>query len=198
MRKVLISLAAATSALAIASPASAQYYPQPRSGITIGVQYGSPYGYQTPQYGYGYQSPQYGYGYRAPQYGYGYQTPQYGYGYQTPQYGYRAPQYGYSSGAPYGNAYGYSNYGQAQAMKVRIDRIQHDLRHLAENRMISRSEYYNRVAESREIERRFYRNARDGRGLSAAEMQDVQHRVAHLQQKIARDVRDGRQWGFRW
>ncbi len=191
MRKVLISLAAAASALAVATPASAQWYPQPRSGITIGVQYGSPYGYQTPQYGYGYRAPQYGSGYRAPQYGYGYQAPQYGYGYQ-------APQYGYSYGAPHGNAYGYSNYGQAQAMKVRIDRIQHNLRHLAENRMISRSEYYNRVAESREIERRFYRNARDGRGLSGSEMYDVQIRVARLEQTIAHDVRDGRRWGFRW
>jgi hypothetical protein len=46
MRKVLISLAAAVSALAVASPASAQYYPQ------------QPYGY-----GYGYNQPSYGYGY---------------------------------------------------------------------------------------------------------------------------------------
>jgi hypothetical protein len=29
-------------------------------------------------------------------------------------------------------------------------------------------------------------------------MHDVQHRVAHLQQKTARDVRDGRLCGYRW
>ena len=45
MRKVLIALAAAGSALALASPASAQYYPQPQQ----------PYGYN----GYGHN----GYGY---------------------------------------------------------------------------------------------------------------------------------------
>jgi hypothetical protein len=48
MRKVLIALAAAGSALALASPASAQYYPQPQP-------YGQPYGYN----GYGNN----GYGY---------------------------------------------------------------------------------------------------------------------------------------
>jgi hypothetical protein len=192
MRNVLITLAAAASGLAVASPASAQYYPQPlpQSGISIGVQYGSPYGYQRPQYGYGYQAPQYGYGYRAPQYGYGYQAPQYGY--QTPQYGYgyRAPQYGQS--------YGYQGYGQAQAMKVRIDHIQREISRLARYRMISHSEYHGLLQASREIEQRFYRNAADGRGLSSSEMYEVQIRVARLEQQIARDVRDRRQWGYRW
>ncbi len=46
MRKVLISLAVAASALAVASPASAQYFPQPQG-----------YGYGQPQgYGYGYNN----------------------------------------------------------------------------------------------------------------------------------------------
>jgi hypothetical protein len=44
MRKIILSLAAAGTALAFASPGSAQYYPQPQ------------------QYGYGYGAPQYGYG----------------------------------------------------------------------------------------------------------------------------------------
>ena len=50
MRKVLISLAAAGAALAIATPAAAQYYPQPQP-------YGQPYGYGAP-YGnaYGYNN----------------------------------------------------------------------------------------------------------------------------------------------
>jgi opacity protein-like surface antigen len=57
MRKVLIALAAAGSALALASPASAQYYPQPQQ----------PYGYGGQAYGYnGYG--QNGYGHN----GYGY------------------------------------------------------------------------------------------------------------------------------
>jgi len=99
---------------------------------------------------------------------------------------------------PYGNAYGYNNAGQAGAIANRINRIQNDIRILANQRMISRSEYRNRLQDSREIERRFYRNARDGRGLSFSEMRDVQLRVARLEQKIARDMRDGRRFGYRW
>lgn len=58
MRKFLIPLAAAASAIVVASPASAQWAP-------------SPYGYPAPQ-AYGYAAPQ-AYGYGAPQaYGYGY------------------------------------------------------------------------------------------------------------------------------
>lgn len=60
MRIVFISLAAAASALAVASPASAQYYGYPA--------------YSAPAYGYGASS----YGYGAPSYGYG--APAYGYG----------------------------------------------------------------------------------------------------------------------
>ncbi len=50
MRNVMISLAAAASALAFASPAAAQYFPQPQP-------YGQPYGYGAP-YGnaYGYNN----------------------------------------------------------------------------------------------------------------------------------------------
>ena len=49
MRKVLVSLAAAATALAFASPVSAQYYPQPQ-----------PYGYDGQPYGSGYGSNNYG------------------------------------------------------------------------------------------------------------------------------------------
>jgi hypothetical protein len=46
MRKVLISLAAAGSALALATPASAQYYPEPQPN------YGNSYAYGYNNYGY--------------------------------------------------------------------------------------------------------------------------------------------------
>ena len=122
-------------------------------------------------------------------YGHGYQYPQpqpYGYGYNPYQ-------------QPYGHAYGYpANYGQVRAIKQRIDRIQLDLRRLAQYRMISRSEYRARLRDSREIERRFFRNSRDGWGLTPREMYDVQVRIARLEQRIARDIRDGRQWRYRW
>ena len=187
MRTFLISLAAAASTVALAAPAAAQWYPQPQP-----QPYG--YGYQYPQ-----PQPQYGYGYQQP-YQNPYQQP-YGYGYQNQ---YQQQPYGYSYGyrspyqQPYGHVHSYASYGQLRATKVRIDRIQYDLRRLAQYRMISRNEYSNRIADSREIERRFYRNTRDGYGLSVHELYDVQRRVAYLEQKIARDIRDGRQWGFRW
>ena len=170
MRKFLIPLAVAASAIAFASPAAAQWTPQP----------------YPPQPTYPYpQQP----GYPYPQQpGYGYpQQPGYGYGYQNPYQ------------QPYGNAYGYhANYQQLRATQVRINRIQADLRRLAQYRMIDRREYNSRLQESREIERRFFRNTRDGWGLTTRELYDVQNRIARLEQRIGRDLRDGRQWRYRW
>jgi hypothetical protein len=54
MRKLIISLAAAGSVLAIATPAAAQYYPQAQP-------YAQPYGYGGQPYGYGGQQNGYGY-----------------------------------------------------------------------------------------------------------------------------------------
>ena len=129
MRTALFTIGAAVSALAAATPASAQYFPQPR-----------------------------------------------GYMYQQ---------------VPY-------NYGHARALKARLDYIQREIRRLAQNRMISRHEYQNLTRDSREIEYRLIRNARDGRGLSPQEAYATERRIARLEQKIARDVRDGRRWAFRW
>lgn len=129
MRKFLISTVAAVSALAVATPAAAQYY-------------------------------------HAPAYGYGY-----GYGY---------------------------NQGAVRALQTRVNRIQQDLRHLARYRMISPSEFHNRNQEARDLERRLYRDARDGRGFDGREFQRTQQRIARLEYKIQRDVHDGRRWAYRW
>jgi len=112
--------------------------------------------------------------------------------------------YGYNPYVQQGYGYNpyvqqrYGNQGYAQQLAVRINRIQSEIRRLAQYRMISRAEYNNRIRESREIERRFYRNARDGRGLTQRETYDVQQRVQRLEYRLQRDVRDGRQWGYRW
>ena len=128
MRKFLIPLAAAASTIAVATPASAQYFPQPQ-----------------------------------------------------------------------GYAHGYNNnYGLARAMLVRVNNLQRQINYLGQRRMISRNEYYNLTNESRQLESRLLRNARDGRGLTRREAYSTERRIAWLEQKIARDVRDGRQWGFRW
>jgi hypothetical protein len=133
MRKVLISLAAAGSALAFATPAAAQYYPAP----------------PPPAYGQGY-------------------------------------------------GYGYNNYGNVRALQARVDRIQMELRRLAQFRMISRNEYQNRQQDAREIERRLRRETRDGYGLNPREVADIQRRIARLEYRIQRDLRDGRRYAYRW
>ena len=97
---------------------------------------------------------------------------------------------------PYG--YQHQNFGYARGLQARVDRIQRDLRHLAQYRMISRSEYNNRNQDARDIERRLRRDYRDGRGLNQREVYQVQRRIARLEQRIARDVRDGRRYAFRW
>lgn len=52
MRKFVLSLAAAGAALAIATPAAAQYYPQPAPSYGYGSPYGAPhYDYRTQSYG---------------------------------------------------------------------------------------------------------------------------------------------------
>ncbi|HET9811681.1 MAG TPA: hypothetical protein VFP53_08295 [Sphingomicrobium sp.] len=129
MVKFLIPLAAAVSTLAVATPASAQWYPQPQ---------------------------------------------------------------------PRGYAYGYNNYGQVRALQVRLNRMQSEIRRLAQYRMITRNEYRNLLDNSRDIERSLRHNARDGRGLTAREMYNTQRKMVRLEQKVARDVRDGRHWGYRW
>ena len=130
MRKFVIALAASGAALVAASPASAQYYPQP----------------------------------------------------------------GY--GAPYGNAYGYNNgFRNVRALQVRVDRIQRDLVRLVRVRAISPNEFRNRQEDARDIERRLRHDARAGRGFNPNEMYQIERRIARLEQRIARDTRDGNRWG---
>jgi hypothetical protein len=100
---------------------------------------------------------------------------------------------------PQPQGYGYNqNYGYARAMKARIDNIQRQISFLAQRRIITRNEYGNLIQHSRDLERRLVINARDGRGLSRQEAYDAERRLVWLEQKVARDVRDGRQWRYRW
>ena len=138
MRKLLVPLIAAASAVAIAAPASAQWAPPPQ---------------------------------------------QHGYGVPPQQYGYGAPgQY----------------FHHARGLQMRVDHIQREIRRLAQYRMISRNEYRSLHRDSRQIEVRLRCNARDGYGLNPREAYRVERQIARLEQRIARDVRDGRRWRHRW
>lgn len=136
MRKFIISLAVATSALAVAAPAAAQYYPQPQ-----------PRGY--PQQGYGYPQQQ-------------------GYGYN-------------------------SNYGQVRALQGRVNAIQRQVENLRQRRAITRNEANALRSESRNVERRLQSASRYG--LQPRERQDIEIRIARLEQHVRHEVRDGNHWG---
>jgi hypothetical protein len=131
MRKMILALATAAAGLAIAAPASAQYYP--------------------------------------------------------PNPGY-PPQYG--------NAYGV-NYGRAnfRALDNRIDMIQRHISQLDRRNAISEREADRLKAQSRDLERRLAIVARNG--FSPWEAQNIERAIARLEQRIYRDVRDGRGWGDR-
>lgn len=117
MRKVMISLAAAGSALAFATPAAAQYYPAP-------------------------------------------------------------PAYG----APYGNAYGYNNFGQVRALQVRLNQIERQINRLDRRDRIGDREANRLRREANRIERRLRNAARFG--LNPHEANDIHRRIAFLEQRV--------------
>jgi hypothetical protein len=130
MRKFLISAALLASTVAVAAPASAQWYPQ------------------QPAYGYGQQ--------------------------------------------PYGNAYGYNNYGQVRRLQVRIDQIQRQIVQLDRRNILSNREAGRLRAESRNLEQRLRYVGRNG--LSGGEAYDIERRIQQLEYRIQREARDGNNW----
>ena len=99
---------------------------------------------------------------------------------------------------PYGNAYGYhNNHGQVRALQVRIDRLQREIRRLDQRNIITNREAARLYDDSRELERRLRRNARDGRGLTFNEVRAIEVRLARLEQRLWRDANDRNRWGNR-
>jgi hypothetical protein len=99
---------------------------------------------------------------------------------------------------PYGNAYGYNNYGQVRSLQVRIDRLQREIRQLDRRNILSNREAARLMDDSRDLERRLRRNVRDGRGLTFNEVRAVEVRLVRLEQRLMRDARDGNRWGQNW
>jgi hypothetical protein len=104
--------------------------------------------------------------------------------------------YGYSGGygaQPYGNGYGYNGYGyngygQVRALQARIDALQNRIRYAG-----VRGRSAERLREeSRSIEWRLRNASRNG--LNPYEMNDIQQRVARLEQRLnyAMASRNGR------
>lgn len=104
-----------------------------------------------------------------------------------------APQpYGYGYGQPYGNAYGYNNYGQVRRLQVRIDQIQRQINRLDSRDILSEREARRLRNESRSIEYRLRSASRYG--LNGAERYDIERRIARLEQHVYREARDGNNW----
>ncbi len=122
MRKVLVTLGMAGVGLAMATPAAAQYYPQ--------------------------------------------------------------PQYG----TPYGNGYGYNNYGQTRALQARIDNVQRQIRLLDRRNVVGDDRADRLRGEANMIENRLHRAARNG--LNPNEANDLNVRIAQLERRLQYSTRN--------
>lgn len=95
---------------------------------------------------------------------------------------------------PRGNAYGHNTHGYMQSLQVRVNRLQSRIERLDSRDRISEREARNLRQEARELERRMYRAARNG--LHPQEAQQIEYRLARIEQRLMRDANDGRRsWG---
>ena len=107
------------------------------------------------------------------------------------------PGYGYNNGY---NGNGYTNYrydnryGAVRNLQSRIDRLQQQIARFDGRDRISEREARNLREESRDIEKRLRKSARNG--LNQREYASIDYRVQRLEQRIYRDARDGNRYGY--
>jgi opacity protein-like surface antigen len=94
---------------------------------------------------------------------------------------------------PQGNAYGYNNYGQVRRLDARIDALQRQINHLDRRNILSNREAARLRDDSREVENRLHRVARNG--FTGWEAQDIERRIQRLEVRIQREARDGNRYG---
>jgi len=94
---------------------------------------------------------------------------------------------------PQGNAYGYNNYGQVRRLDARIDAIQTQINHLDRRNILSNREAGRLRNESRDVENRLHRVARNG--FTGWERNDIENRIQRLEVRIQREARDGNRYG---
>ena len=108
-----------------------------------------------------------------------------------------AQAYGYPQRAPYGNAYGYNNYGQVRALQVRVQQLRGEIRQLDRRRILSNAESRRLDREAINVERRIIRSGRNG--MNWNELRDNQNRIYRLEQNIRREAMDwNRRYGARY
>ena len=95
---------------------------------------------------------------------------------------------------PQGNAYGYNNnYGQVRRLDARIDAMQRQITHLDRQNILSNREAARLRDDSREVENRLHRVARNG--FTNWERNDIENRIQRLEVRIQREARDGNRYG---
>lgn len=93
---------------------------------------------------------------------------------------------------PQGNAYGYDNYGQVRRLDARIDAMQRQITNLDRRNVLSNREAARLRDDSREIENRLHRVARNG--FTNWERNDIENRIQRLEVRIQREARDGNRY----
>jgi opacity protein-like surface antigen len=93
---------------------------------------------------------------------------------------------------PQGNAYGYNNYGQVRRLDARIDAIQRQIDHLDRRNILSNREASRLRGESRDVENRLQRVARNG--FTGWERNDIENRIQRLEVRVQREARDGNRY----
>ena len=91
---------------------------------------------------------------------------------------------------PQGNAYGYNNQGQVRRLEVRVDQIRRQIERLDRRNIISDREARRLAEDARDLDRRINMLARNG--FNNRDRYEVERRLARLEQRLQRDVNDGR------
>src|SRR5690349_1516946 len=108
-----------------------------------------------------------------------------------------AQAYGYPQRAPYGNAYGYNNYGQTRALLGRVQQLRNEIRQLDRRNILSNGEARRLDREAQNVEMRIVRSGRNG--MNWNELRDNQNRIYRLEQNIRREATDwNRRYGSRY
>lgn len=93
---------------------------------------------------------------------------------------------------PQGYAYGYDNHGQVRRLEARVDQIRRQIQRLDRRNLISEREARRLSEEARDLDRRIDMLARNG--FSGRDRFEVERRLARLEQRLHRDVNDGRRY----
>jgi hypothetical protein len=100
-----------------------------------------------------------------------------------------SPGYGYGY-----NGNGYNDYGQVRSLQYRVNAIQRQINVLDRRNVLSEREADRLRDQSRSVERRLWAASRYG--LTPYEAQDIQYRIARLEQRVQRGAYDGNgRWG---